>query len=235
MPIISNLLNIKQNNQFKLTNAQQTNQVLGFNQVQPSAQMPLQLSGETTAQTPRFSQSFRQGLNQRQVQFLRTSVLSPTREETNKKGLFGFGLSNESPSPLISGLSPNVQRVLYDVYVKKNKKFQKVADDLQENRALKFGAEKTLNSIASTFKIVADAKARTRFSNDISRPNALLQYFRNYQIKGNSRIPLKNTFIELAGTRREPTTKKGARLGSFGEIKDIMGFKKQRTKRFKFF
>lgn len=116
-------------------------------------------------------------------------------------------------------------RKAYDVYVKRSGKYRKIADNLNRNRAEKFGAEYVLKTLASRFKLVEDPQAKPKFKTDINyEPDSAI--FRNYQIKKNRQVPLKDEWIEFAGTKKEPTSRFGARLGSGNEVSEILGFKR---------
>lgn len=52
--------------------------------------------------------------------------------------------------------------------------------------------------------------------------------FRGYKIRGTSRIPLKDTWIQKAGTRKEGPTIRGGRLASIGERRELASFRTRR-------
>jgi len=113
----------------------------------------------------------------------------------------------------------------YDVYVKERGKFKKIADDLPRNMAEKKGADYVLNNLSNRFKLIEQKNKVSKIKDIEYEPSS--NVFRNYQIRKNQRVPLKDEWIELSGSKREPTIKKGARLGSRSEVSQILGIKKK--------
>lgn len=110
----------------------------------------------------------------------------------------------------------------WDVYVKRKGKYRKIADNLPRNLAEKTGADYTLRTLAARFKLVPQ-ETSPRIKKDINyEPDSSV--FRNFEIRGNNQIPLKDEWIQLAGTRREPTVK-GARLRARSEVGELLSFK----------
>lgn len=137
-----------------------------------------------------------------------------------------YGGTNERIKRLISKVK---QQQAYDVFVKSRGKWKKIADDLPRNAAEKKGADYVLKKIESRFKIVADSKATPKGKDIEYEPNP--DVFRNYEIRKDKRIPLKDEWIQKSGTKKEPTIK-GARLASGSERKELFGFKKVKSSLF---
>ncbi len=136
-----------------------------------------------------------------------------------------------APSPLIRRLIRGITREKlkkisrrklaqansFDVLVRKNKKFVKIADDLPFNRAIKRGRDFAETNIAATFKLRPD-RSRARLP-DI--PTQSLSNFRRPKARSKLKDPFGLTFIE----------KKNKRLNTKSEVSQIMGFKRKAPKR----
>lgn len=106
--------------------------------------------------------------------------------------------------------------------VKRAGKYVPLAGVFSKGEALKRGVFVTSRDISASFRIVPVSQ-RVEATNDYT-PNS--NVFRSYRIEGSKRIPLYNTYIQKAGTRKEPTIR-GARLASNSEIKDLISYKRR--------
>lgn len=87
-----------------------------------------------------------------------------------------------------------------------------------KGRALRAGAIKTRATLRATFGVEATG-VRVRQRDITYRPPKSV--FRGFKIKGEQKVPLRDTFIQKAGTRREPTVR-GARLATKSEQKALL-------------
>lgn len=113
-------------------------------------------------------------------------------------------------------------KAAFDVYVKTQGKFKKVANDLPIGRALKKGATVTKSTIASTFEVRRDKKAKTKLRDTKFIPSP--QNFRAHKIVKGKKVPLpqgpdKFTFIE----------KKKRRLTTGGETRALVGSRSRKS------
>ena len=118
----------------------------------------------------------------------------------------------DKPEALSSGIRKIARRAeAFDVYVKRNKKWRKVGDDLPIGVALKKGSDITRKTLAARFKVVPDPGKKPKVKDIRFSPNP--EVFRNYEIKsGVARKLPAGHFIE----------KKNKRISSGGEIKQIL-------------
>ncbi len=184
-----------------------------------SAQLQLQRQVQRTKQTQKTKQQQRQ----KQVPkffTMTTSILKAPTKVKAKPRPIGVRVTPKIPKPLkfkfffptevqrkrIAKLPKEKKRQLYDVLIKRQKKFKKIADDLPINKAKKLGALFVdEESLAATFTIIKDKLGRTK---DIPKFKPDPKIFRDYRISRGQRVPLKNMWIE----------KKQHRLSSKKEI-----------------
>jgi hypothetical protein len=95
-----------------------------------------------------------------------------------------------------------------------------------KQEAIKRGERYTTQTLGASFKIQPTQKFVEGVENGYN-PNPLV--FRTYAIRGRTRVPLENTWIQKAGTRREGTTVRGARLASTGERAEIRNALRRRS------
>ena len=128
------------------------------------------------------------------------------------------------PSPFLAPPrpSPAVRRILkkvketpgFELFVKRRGKFLKVPGLFPKGKALQKGALITRGTLAATFKVVKTKKfvAAPEFGFTPSP-----KVFRQFKIVKGKRVPLKDIFIQRAKFR----------LGTEGEIGEIMGAKRR--------
>lgn len=183
--------------------------------------------GESFRNRDAQSNLFRSLLAQRQNQRLRQNlkdVPSPTKNKLGERVATrgrGIAIPLGDTSRLKSALKKASKARAYDVFLKKKGKYVKIADDLPIGKALKLGADKTLNTIAASFKIVPDKKAKP-IGKDIKYvPD--LNKFRQFRISRGKQLPLPlGEFIE----------KEKYRLDSPGEKMDILRAKRSKKRSF---
>jgi len=113
-------------------------------------------------------------------------------------------------------------------YIKGGEKFY-LKGVAPRGKAIKKGASFVLGNLRATFGV-----EKTRMLTQAKDINYQTErnVFRDYRISGAKRIPLKDLWIQKAGTRKEGVTIKGARLRSRGERQEIQSyFKKQSNKK----
>lgn len=92
----------------------------------------------------------------------------------------------------------------------------------ERSRAIQKGETKALKSIAAKFGI--EPSGYVYGKEEAYTPSKAI--FRGYKIRKTSTIPLKDEWIQKAGTRREPTVK-GARLATRTEVNELLGFRRR--------
>lgn len=177
-------------------------------QIQPTPQLQTQISIQPQLQRPKITQvntpSFRTGL-----------FTAPPKSIPKKR------ISKEQAARIIKS---------WDVFVKSKGKYRKIADNLPRNLAEKTGADYVQRTIAARFKLIGD-DSPPKIKKDINyEPDPNI--FRNYAIRQNTRVPLKDEWIQKSGSRKEPTVR-GARLRARSEVGEIVGL--SRRKKLKFF
>jgi len=85
----------------------------------------------------------------------------------------------------------------FDVFLKRRKKFLRVASNLPRGRALLAGQTAALGGLGARFKLLPSG--RTTVSDIDARIND--KVFRSYKIQAGKRIPLKDEFIQRRGQR----------------------------------
>ena len=97
-----------------------------------------------------------------------------------------------------------------------------------KGEAIRKGERKVLSSISARFG-VEETNVPISSRDEYYSPSPSV--FRNYQIVKGKRVGLKDEFIQKSGTFGEKTVR-GARLASGSEVKELISFKKAKSRRF---
>lgn len=184
--------------------------------IQPQGSIEIPILGSSQVQIP----------IQKQIQKPQTVQITVPQLKTKS----GLALKSLERKPKISKEQAQAIMRSWDVYVKSKGKYKKIADNLPRNVAEKFGADYVQKTIAARFKLIGDDSPPSIKKDIEYEPDS--KVFRTFVIKGKSRIPLKDEWIQKSGSRKEPTVK-GARLRARSEVKEIIGL--SRKKKFRFF
>jgi len=116
-----------------------------------------------------------------------TEEIKKKKEPVNYYYLFFGGRKNSDKQ---------LMRLAYSVFLKRKGKYLPIASGLPRGKALQFGSDKAMRSLARSFKI---KEMGTTAEQDIPyMPRE--DIFRSYQVKKGRKVPLQNTFIQFGRT-----------------------------------
>lgn len=133
---------------------------------------------------------------------------------------------NSSKKDMSESLRKKLAKGFKTFFIKNRKKVY-LPGIRPRKEAIVEGEKTVLSDLKATFGI-EPTNVEVFGDNQDYEPN--MNIFRNYRIRGNSRIPIENTWIQKAGTQKEGVTIKGARLAGSGERQEIQLFKKMKSK-----